>query len=85
MMRAQLDDVHERGEPVAILWASEETIYGRFGYGMASFSGRSSTASGARPPSRRAGPRADRPPRDVDEAAELFPPIYERLRASRPG
>ena len=39
MMRAQLDDVRERGEPMALLWASEETIYGRFGYGMASFAG----------------------------------------------
>ena len=40
MMRAQLDDIHERGEPIAALWASEETIYGRFGYGMASLRGR---------------------------------------------
>src|SRR3954452_17440744 len=36
MMRAQLETVHERGEPIAALWASEETIYGRFGYGLAS-------------------------------------------------
>src|SRR5581483_10736950 len=36
MMRAQLDDIHERGEPLAALWASEETIYGRYGYGLAS-------------------------------------------------
>ena len=36
MMEAQLRDVRERGEPVAALWASEETIYGRFGYGLAS-------------------------------------------------
>ena len=36
MMDAQLDDVRERGEPIAALWASEETIYGRFGYGLAS-------------------------------------------------
>ncbi len=34
MMRAQLADVRERGEPLAALWASEETIYGRFGYGL---------------------------------------------------
>ena len=27
MMRAQIDDVHARGEPIAALWASEETIY----------------------------------------------------------
>jgi predicted acetyltransferase len=36
MMRRQLEDVHERGEPVAVLWASEAAIYGRFGYGVAS-------------------------------------------------
>ena len=36
MMRAQLDDCHRRGEPLAYLWASEATIYGRFGYGLAS-------------------------------------------------
>lgn len=34
MMRHQLDDVVRRGtEPVALLWASEAPIYGRFGYG----------------------------------------------------
>ena len=27
---------HARGEPVAVLWATEDTIYGQFGYGMAS-------------------------------------------------
>ena len=36
MMRAQIDDIRERGEPFAALWASEPTIYGRFGYGHAS-------------------------------------------------
>ena len=39
LMDAQLRDVHERGEPIAALWASEETIYGRFGYGIASWAG----------------------------------------------
>src|SRR5438105_15608448 len=39
MMDAQLRDVHERGEPIAALWASEETIYGRFGYGLAAWCG----------------------------------------------
>ncbi|MGW0836152.1 GNAT family N-acetyltransferase [Streptomyces prunicolor] len=33
MMRRQLDDVRERGEPLAVLTASEPAIYGRFGYG----------------------------------------------------
>lgn len=35
MMRRMLDDAHQRQEPVAGLWASETTIYGRFGYGLA--------------------------------------------------
>jgi predicted acetyltransferase len=37
MMRRQLTGLHESGgEPVAVLNASEATIYGRFGYGIAS-------------------------------------------------
>jgi predicted acetyltransferase len=39
LMRAQIGDIHERGEPIAYLWASEDSLYGRFGYGVASFSG----------------------------------------------
>jgi predicted acetyltransferase len=35
LMRAQLDDVRDRGEPVAILVAAEWPIYGRYGYGPA--------------------------------------------------
>ena len=36
MMRRQLTELHDEGrEPVAALWASEGTIYGRFGYGLA--------------------------------------------------
>ena len=37
MMRALLDAAHARGEAVAYLWATEGTIYGRFGFGLASF------------------------------------------------
>ncbi|MEV5495851.1 GNAT family N-acetyltransferase [Nonomuraea fuscirosea] len=36
MMRRQLDDIRERGESVAALYASEALIYGRYGYGRAS-------------------------------------------------
>ncbi|MFI1156633.1 GNAT family N-acetyltransferase [Streptomyces sioyaensis] len=35
MMRHQLADFRERGEPLAVLTASEPAIYGRFGYGAA--------------------------------------------------
>jgi predicted acetyltransferase len=34
LMARQLDDIAARGELVAILLASESSIYGRFGYGM---------------------------------------------------
>ena len=37
LMRHQLDDLHERGDAVAALFASEARIYGRFGYGRASW------------------------------------------------
>ncbi|MET8566784.1 GNAT family N-acetyltransferase [Streptomyces sp. NPDC004783] len=37
MMRRQLDDVRSWGEPLAVLTASEPEIYGRFGYGAATF------------------------------------------------
>ena len=37
LMRRQIDDIHERGEPIAVLWASDARIYGRFGYGRASW------------------------------------------------
>jgi len=37
LMTHQLHEIRERGrEPLAILWASEPMIYGRFGYGLAS-------------------------------------------------
>jgi len=36
LMRAQLTEVHEAGEPLAALTASEPVIYPRFGYGLAS-------------------------------------------------
>jgi predicted acetyltransferase len=37
LMRRQIDDIHDRGEPLAVLWASDARIYGRYGYGRASW------------------------------------------------
>jgi predicted acetyltransferase len=85
MMRAQLDDVHERGEPVAALWASEETIYGRFGYGMASIAGEVELAreyaSFAQPLHREGTIRFV----EVDEALRLFPRVWSAVRRRVPG
>ena len=36
MMHHQINGIHERGEPLAALFASESIIYGRFGYGVGS-------------------------------------------------
>jgi predicted acetyltransferase len=85
MMDAQLRDVHERGEPLAALWASEETIYGRFGYGLASWAGELKVPDEwdafAEPFEPGGKARFVTP----EEARELFPPIYERVRRERPG
>lgn len=37
LMRRQLTDIRDRGEAIAVLWASEAGIYGRYGYGQASW------------------------------------------------
>jgi len=86
MMRTQLEDVRERGEPLAALWASEETIYGRFGYGLAS------QAAMIRATRAQAALHRDLPgPTGTvrlvghDEALEALPRIYERVRRQTPG
>ena len=86
LMRRQLDDIHDRGEPLAALWASESLIYGRFGYGMAAQSDRISidrrhTEFVAEVPHGPGEVRFVEP----DAALERWPPLYERLRDSRPG
>jgi len=85
MMRAHLDDAHERGEPIAALWASEETIYGRFGYGPAAYAG------DVRIPREYVDYVAPRE-RDGririverDEALDKFPALWEALARARPG
>jgi predicted acetyltransferase len=81
MMDAQLEDVREREEPIAALWASEETIYGRFGYGLAS------ACHNIRVEHRGGGLRAALPgPEgrmrllDHEEAMRTLPRLYDRIR-----
>lgn len=47
MMRQQLADALNRGEAIAILYASESVIYGRFGFGLASWMRRLRIGRGA--------------------------------------
>jgi predicted acetyltransferase len=85
LMRAQLDDVHERGEPLAALWASSETIYGRFGYGPASLRGSIDLATEhtafAAPPRREGNVRLV----EAGEALRSFPRVWSAVRRSTPG
>jgi predicted acetyltransferase len=85
LMRAQLDDAHERGEPLAALWASESAIYGRFGYGAA---GPAFVLNADRAAFRlRDNPKPVGAMRLVEqgEAREAFPPIYDRIRPTIAG
>lgn len=84
-MQRQLEDLRERGEPLAILWASESAIYGRFGYGI--------TAPNVtlKAETNRFRFRDDPGPTGAvrlvtaDEAFELFPPVFDRVRLETPG
>jgi predicted acetyltransferase len=86
MMRAQLADVRARGEPLAALWASEETIYGRFGYGMAA-QDVMVKADRTHAALRRELPPPTGTTRLVghEEALRTFPRIYDRVRRRTPG
>ncbi|MGZ8782655.1 MAG: GNAT family N-acetyltransferase [Gaiellaceae bacterium] len=85
MMRAQLEDIRDRGEPIAALWASEEVIYRRFGYGLASMAGEVSLAAGYRGLRSPPDPRASARLISLEEAKAVVPPIYDRVRARTPG
>ena len=84
-MRRQLEDVHAWGEPIAALWASEASIYGRFGYGPAA-----PGLAAKSDPSRFAlrddhGPQATVRLIDADEAFGLYPAVYDQFRRGRSG
>jgi predicted acetyltransferase len=85
MMRYQLEDVRKRGEPLAILLASESIIYGRFGYGLATTQGTYEIdprfALFATEPEQHGRLRMI----DKDTAATTLPPVYDRYRELQPG
>jgi predicted acetyltransferase len=85
LMRRQLADALERGEPLALLFAAEGGIYGRFGYGLASLAGDIEL------PKEHARPWDDEPlgrARLLDsdgEVPEVLPRIYDRVQAETVG
>jgi predicted acetyltransferase len=85
LMRAQLDDAHERGEPLAALWASEETIYGRFGYGLAAFCGEINLAHEYTAYAQVLEPAGTIRFLEPEQALDELPPVFDRIRLEWPG
>jgi predicted acetyltransferase len=85
MIARHFADVESRGEPLSVLNASESTIYGRFGYGAATFS--SDLEIDTTRAALRDAPEAPGEVRMVDagEAEKLLPELYDRARRSQPG
>lgn len=89
LMGALLGDAAERGKAAALLYASESTIYGRYGFGMAVPRAETDVAV------RRAGFREGTPAapgrvraHDLSDAETLrpvLPGVFDRARRRRPG
>ncbi len=86
-MRRQLDDMHDRGETVAALWASEAGIYGRFGYGRASRQSKFSIRRGEGTFVRGApaDPRLRLRVAEPDGALAELTKVYDTLLPTQPG
>ncbi len=94
LMLRQLADVRDRGELLAILWASEAVIYGRYGYGRASWhldftlhrgEGRLAGPAALAGP---AGPAADGLRLRLAEPEAALPElakVYDAVLTTRPG
>lgn len=85
MIERHFQDCEARGEAVSVLIASESVIYGRFGYGPATYATDLEIDA-------RHGAFLQPPPGggrvrllDQAEAAKLLPDLHERHRRARPG
>jgi len=84
MMLAHLEDVRAHDEPFAGLWASESSIYGRFGFGLAA------DMVDVELDARALDFGSDEPVTQirligVAEAEASLPAVYDRVRTTRPG
>lgn len=84
LMANHLDDARERGFAISGLWASEATIYGRFGYGLAAFCDVYEIAN-AHTLRVRDRDLDDLEWLDEPRARKLLPAIYARAITDRPG
>lgn len=86
LMNAMLTEAHGRGtEPLAVLWASEGAIYGRYGYGLAAWrvsydvATRDTAIVGALPDGARLRHAV------TSEVIDDIAAVYDRVLAQRPG
>ncbi|MEU6390434.1 GNAT family N-acetyltransferase [Streptomyces sp. NPDC046939] len=94
LMRRQLADVRARGEFLSVLLASEAAIYGRFGYGPATFTTRLAVTRHRAAP---AAPRARTTPQETgadtgsvevlrrSDCGEVLEQVYDRYRRAQHG
>jgi predicted acetyltransferase len=87
LMRRQLADVRDRGEALAVLWASESVIYSRFGYGRAMWHADLTLHRGEGTLARTAPADGALRLRLVDPVAAIpeLAKVYDTVLPSRPG
>jgi len=85
MMRRQLDDVRDRGEALAVLWASEAPIYSRYGYGRASWLLSYTIKRGEGALASPADPAIRLRLADPSDARPEMAKVYDEVMATRPG
>lgn len=85
MMRRQIEDIRALQEPVAILWASEGNIYGRFGYGIATIIAAIDADRDRAVFAQPSEPSGRVRMIDLGEARKVLPDIYDQARISTPG
>lgn len=85
LMRTVLDQAHERGEPLATLFASEGGIYGRFGFGLGSLSCAMDLETERSRFIRGYAPSGTVRLHDKDEAIPAILAVHGDVRRTRPG
>jgi predicted acetyltransferase len=85
MMNWLFAQARERGEPVAILWASEAAIYQRFGFGPGTLQTNLDMIKDKIRFTRSVDPPGRIRIVDLDEAVERFPSVYEQVQGATPG
>jgi predicted acetyltransferase len=85
MMRRQLDDMHERGEPLAALYASEAPIYGRFGYGLGTYQTAIEIDRSHAAFAKEVAGSGRLSLVDVPTAIDAFTRVWEQARRNQPG